>query len=53
MPDTEVHFVAVLKRFTLNSKRDVLIEISENNGERTIQNRIAHTLINNPKRMNP
>lgn len=50
MPGAESHFVAVLKRFTLNSRRDVLIEIEEV-GERTISNRVSHDLINNPKRL--
>jgi len=50
MPGSETHFVAVLKRFTLNSRRDVLIEIEEV-GERIISNRVPHDLINNPKRL--
>lgn len=50
IPGSETHFVAVLKRFTLNSRRDVLIEIEEV-GERIISNRVSHDLINNPKRL--
>lgn len=51
--NAEAHFVAVIDRFTLSKKREVLIEIKEKSGQRHLENTIEHKLINNPKRLKP
>jgi len=46
----EIEVVYVYKKFTINENKTLLVELTENNGERTIKLEIPNTFINNPNK---
>lgn len=46
--NSEIEVVYVYKKFTINENKLLLIELSEDNGERTIKLEIPNSFINNP-----
>lgn len=47
---TENHFVIVLKKFSLDNKKELLVELDEEGGNRNLSMSIGRDIINNPKR---
>jgi len=45
---SENHFVVVFKKFALDEKKEVLVELDEESGNRNLSLRIGHEIINNP-----
>lgn len=45
---SENHFVVVFKKFALDEKKVVLVELDEESGNRNLSLRIGHEIINNP-----
>jgi hypothetical protein len=47
---TEDHFVIVLKKFSLDNKKELLVELDEEGGNRNLSMSIGRDILNNPKR---
>ncbi|WP_026810546.1 DUF4138 domain-containing protein [Arenibacter latericius] len=45
---SENNFVVVFKKFALDEKKEVMVELDEENGNRNFSLRIGHEIINNP-----
>lgn len=45
---SENHFVLVFKKFALDEKKEVVVELDEESGNRNISLKIGHEIINNP-----
>ncbi|GGW50010.1 DUF4138 domain-containing protein [Arenibacter certesii] len=45
---SENHFVVVFKKFALDEKKEVLVELDEESGNRNLSLSIGHEIINNP-----
>ncbi len=45
---SENHFVMVFKKFALDEKKEVVVELDEESGNRNISLKIGHEIINNP-----
>lgn len=45
---SENHFIVVFKKFALDEKKEVLVELDEESGNRNLSLRIGHEIINNP-----
>lgn len=45
---SENHFVLVFKKFALDEKKEVVIELDEESGNRNLSLKIGHEIINNP-----
>jgi len=45
---SENHFVIVFKKFALDEKKEVLVELDEESGNRNLSLKIGHEIINNP-----
>lgn len=47
---TENHFVVVFKKFSLDNKKELLVELDEEGGNRNLSMSIGRDIINDPKR---
>lgn len=45
---SENHFVVVFKKFALDEKKEVVVELDEESGNRNLSLKIGHEIINNP-----
>tara|TARA_R110000765_G_scaffold9911_3_gene30841 strand:- start:22683 stop:23645 length:963 start_codon:yes stop_codon:yes gene_type:complete len=45
---SENHFVLVFKKFALDEKKEVVVELDEESGNRNLSLKIGHEIINNP-----
>lgn len=45
---SENHFVIVFKKFALDEKKEVVVELDEESGNRNLSLKIGHEIINNP-----
>lgn len=45
---SENHFVVVFKKFALDEKKEVVVELDEESGNRNLSLKIGHDIINNP-----
>lgn len=45
---SENHFVVVFKKFALDEKKEVIVELDEDSGNRNLSLTIGHEIINNP-----
>lgn len=48
---SQVHFTMVFKKFTINDKKEVQIDLAEKEGERDLLLKIDNKIVNNPQRL--